>query len=200
MTDVLSSLGIGLPLITLGSCAHVYMTFSEVWERVRDDPLKKDKAVASFLRTISAVIWPVCLLLSVHREERCHPILLLPLVLHSLFWYIDAHLMHQSNSNNKDTPASLRIEPSTLTGLGFALSGLSGSRPDSKYSYLFLYSIVGCFLVVLPSHNLATDSIEKLVFESIQKAFLLWCVCLVVTAVILTRTCQNIQDRARGRG
>ena len=100
---------------------------------------------------------------------------------------IDAHLLHHAPSNSDERLASLRMDPSSLTGLAFGLCGLVGSRPNSEYSYLFMYAIVGCLLVVLPSHNLEPGCLEEQWFESTQKAALLWCVGTLIAAVFLAR-------------
>ena len=111
----------------------------------------------------------------------------LPLLVNTLLWLVDLHLMSTTVSRDTNMISSLRIDGSALSGLGLALSSLAGNRPNSRYAHLFLYSIVACFLVVLPSHNIDQSCLQAQIFESIQKSALLWCVCTIVAAVVLTR-------------
>lgn len=147
------------------------------------------RARASVIRTLGAVVWPAVLLGAVPRADHDRAILAVPLLWNAGMWVLDAHLLHHAPSSDPEArPASLRLDPASLTGLSFGLCGLLGARPESRYTHLFLYAIVGCLVLVLPSHNLAPDSVEEQVFESVQKAALLQCVGLLIAGVVLTRT------------
>lgn len=151
------------------------------------DAMARRRARASAVRTVGAVLWPSVLFALVPRDDRARPVLLVPLLFMAAAWLLDSQLLHTAPSDDADRPASLRLEPSALTSLTFGLCGLLGAKPDGRYQHLFLYAIVGCILLVLPSHNLHHDSVEAQLFESTQKSALLWCVGLLVAGIVLTR-------------
>ena len=96
-------------------------------------------------------------------------------------------LLHNTASKDPTVPATIRLDPSNVTALGFTLSGLLGSRPTSPHAHLFVTAILACMVVVLPSHNLHPGCMEEQIFESVQKGTLMWCIGLVIAAVVLTR-------------
>ena len=160
--------------------AHLYVTFppSEV-------ALVRRKARASAIRTLGTLLWPSVLLAVVPREDHSSRALALPLAWGVGAWLLDAHLMHHAPSGEEGRPATLRLEPGSIAPLSFGLVGLL--KPDGKYTHLFLYAIVGCLVLVLPSHNLRPDCVEEQVFESVQKAALIWCIGFLVAGVSLVR-------------
>ena len=93
-------------------------------------------------------------------------------------------------SKEERLPASIRLD------VGAFLSAhdlrprqpLVGSRTDGRFTHLFVYAVVGALLVVLPSHNLEDDSVAEQIFESTQKAALMWCIGFLVAAVALMQT------------
>ena len=62
-----------------------------------------------------------------------------------------------------------------------------GARGEGPHTHLFLYAVVGCLVLVLPSHNLQEGCVEEQVFESVQKAALVWCIGFLVAGVALSR-------------
>lgn len=183
-----------LSVLSVIVCILISKTFKRVWKRVdRTDSVRKI-ALASFVRAMSAVLWPIVLLtLIIPREEHNNPNIIYPLVWNTLIWFLDSRLLHYSKSGDGRV-ASISLPPSSITGLTFGLCGMVGSNPTSKYSHLFMYSIIGCLSLVLPSHNLQSGCIEEQLFESIQKSALMWCIGILITAVVLTRQCskQNV--------
>lgn len=180
----------GLGIVTAAGLLCLVFTFRRVWrdlDDMRDADSARRVVVASFVRTVAAVVWPLLLLSAVCSTDKGNRVLLLPLLVNTTFWLLDVCFMYHAPSNQTDRPASLRLEPSSLTGLTFGLCGLAGARPDSKYSYLFLYAIVGCLVVVMPSHNLRPGCLSEQLFESVQKAVLMWCIGFLIAAVALTR-------------
>ena len=166
-----------------------------VWEVYRSlppmDALSRRRALASTIRTMGTILWPVVLLSAVPREDHGHPALALPLMWNVLAWVLDAHLLHHAPSHSESVPASLRLEPQSITALTFGLCGLLGARPEGRHTHLFLFAVVGCIVLVLPSHNLKPGCLEEQVFESVQKAAIMWCIGLLIAGVVLTRTCQK---------
>lgn len=153
------------------------------------DTVTQRRARASVIRTIGALLWPSVLLYMVPPEDHHRLALLLPLAWNAGMWSLDAFLLHHAPSDDPtQRPASLRLDPTSLTGMSFGLCSLLGARPDSRYTHLFLYAVVGCLVLVLPSHNLAPNSAEEQIFESVQKAALFWCIGLLIAGVALTRT------------
>lgn len=174
---------------------HAYNTFPHV----HVDALGKRKALASSIRTCMSLLWPSVLFGCLSEEDRSSAMVVLPLGWNFGVWALDHYLLHNATSHTPEVPASLRLEPSSVTALGFGLCGLLGAKPDGTYAHLFLTSIVGCMILVLPSHNLAPGCVEEQVFESIQKGALIWCIGLLVAGVVFTRrqTCKSIQPALR---
>ena len=131
--------------------------------------------------------WPALLFHLVPVEDTGRPALLVPLLWSVLAWALDAYLLHFAPSSD-ERPASLRFDSVSFNGLAFGLCGLLGARPDGRYTHLFLMAVVGCLLLVLPSHNMEAGCLEEQVFESVQKAALMWCIGLLITGVALART------------
>ena len=150
--------------------------------------MQRRRALASTIRTAGAIAWPLVLLSVVPHEDHGHGALVAPLAWSLVMWVVDAYLLHHAPSADEERPASLRLDPTSLSGLTFGLCGLLGSRPDSRYAHLFLYAIVGTIVLVLPSHNLEAGCLEEQIFESVQKAALLWCIGFLVAGVALTRS------------
>jgi hypothetical protein len=150
-----------------------------------DDPLVQRKARASTIRTLGTLLWPSVLMAVVPREDHAKRALALPLAWGFGAWLLDAHFMHRAPSDEEDRPATLRLDPLSIAPLSFGLNGLL--KPDGKYTHLFLYAIVGCLVIVLPSHNLRRGCVEEQVFESVQKAALIWCIGFLLTGTALVR-------------
>lgn len=151
-------------------------------------PAPKDaRRRAAFIRTMGAVLWPAVLLALVPAADRGNPALAVPLSWNAAMWALDAHLLHHAPSAD-ERPASLRLDHASLASLSFGLCGLLGARPGSAHTHLFLYAIVGCVVLVFPSHNLQEGCVEQQVFESVQKAALMWCIGLLIAGVVLLRS------------
>ena len=150
-------------------------------------PIEEKRARAMAIRTGGAVLWPAVLLAMIPREDRGCPALAVPVVFALLVWMLDSFLIACAPSHTADTPASLRFEAAGLAGLSFGLCSLLGNKPESRHTPLFLYAILGCLVLVLPSHNLAPGCVHEQVFDSVQKAALMWCLGLLIAAVALTR-------------
>ena len=150
-------------------------------------PLANKRARALAIRTCGAVLWPAVLLSMVPAADRSHPVLAVPLLFQWSVWLLDSFLLISAPCKDAETPASLRFEAAGLAGLSFGLCSLLGNKPESAHTPLFLYAILGCLLLVLPSHNLAPGCVHEQIFESVQKTALSWCLGLLVAAVALTR-------------
>tara|TARA_B110000046_G_scaffold15883_1_gene15247 strand:+ start:2679 stop:3242 length:564 start_codon:yes stop_codon:yes gene_type:complete len=165
-----------------GACVvlHAYAQTSPVDEEA------ERRARASAVRTVGAALWPAVLFSLVPAADCSNPALALPLLWNAAMWALDAHFLHHAPSKD-DRPASLRLDSGSLAGLSFGLCGLLGAKPDSRHTHLFLAAIVGCVVLVLPSHNLEAGCLEEQLFESVQKAALMWCVGLLIAGVVLVR-------------
>ena len=153
------------------------------------DSLSQKRALASTVRAIGAMLWPSLLFAVVPADSHGELTLLVPLLWNTLVWAIDSHLLHHASPSDPDRSplASVRFDHSNLAGFAFGLCSLVGSRPDSKYTHIFMYAILGCLTVVLPSHNLKPGCWEDQLFENVQRTVLTWCIGLVMAAVLLTR-------------
>ena len=167
---------------------YVYRTFPE-----ESTALEARKALTSTVRTLGAILWPHILLSLLPEKDRSRGVIMIPLLWNPLVWALDSYLLYNASSNDDDVrPASLRFDASSIIGLSFGLSGLLGSRPDGEHVHLFLYAIVSCVVLALPSHNLQEDSPEEQLFESVQKAAVIWCLGLLIAGVVFTRIAKTI--------
>ena len=178
---------------TAASSVCVYLVFLRTYSLL-SGKMERRKALSSLIRTMGAVLWPLLLLSLIPQQDRCSSVLIVPILWNSLMWVLDSYLLHNSPSSQKDRPASVRIDPSPLAGLTFGFCSLVGSRPDSKYAHLFLYAILVCLVFVFPSHNLSPDCIEEQIVESVQKTALMWCIGLILSAVLLTRRASSCES------
>ena len=151
-------------------------------------PAARVRLLTCLIRTLGVVVWPALLCTVVRSADARAPALVPALLWTSLLWWTDSYLMtHSSERDATPGPLGLRIDPNLLTGLAFGLSTLVGSRPDGPHSSLFLYAILGCFLVVLPSHSLPRTATPAVVFDNVQKVVFHWCIGLLIAAIALTR-------------
>jgi hypothetical protein len=176
-----------MDIVTAAGAAVVVDVFVRTWRDVADDMARR-RALASFIRTLAAVLWPwVLTRLVVPCEDRCRSELAVPILWSSVMFALDSFVLHHSRGT-EGAPASVRLDPTSMTGLTFGLCSLVGSKPGGRYAHLFMYAILGCLLVVLPSHNLEKGCLEEQVFESVQKAALIYCIGILITAESLTHS------------
>lgn len=181
MTDVLPRVvsAAGLACVLVVHRTHYALASTDVQRR---------KVLASTLRTVGAVLFPAALLAAVDRADHSSPALLVPLAWVFGAWALDSHLVHHGTPVAPHRMASLRIDPTSVTALSFGLCSLVGARSDSRHVHLVLYAVVGCAIGVMPSHTLHPDSLEAGIFESVQKAILMWCIGFLLAGVGLART------------
>lgn len=186
----------------LGAVAGVVIVVAVL--RARHSPEESADVAVQSINLIALIVWPIVFRHIVVRPKQgtlntCPTSLLLPGSLWVFgHWAINAVLSHSirrrpptphETEQADRTKPPIVVDPSSLTALAFGLSAIVGSRPDSRFSYLFTLSIVTCFLVVLPRHSLPPQSIEAIVYEAIQRNVLHYCIAAIITAVILTRHC-----------
>ena len=152
-----------------------------------EDTKKRRTLFAVATRTTAAAMWPSFLMSLLQPEDRDAGLLWLPLAWNVVVYAVDLVLLCSCEAADGHSLPALKLDTSGVTGLGFGLCSLLGSRADSKYGYLFLYAIFGCFLLVFPSHNLPPDCPAAHVFDSVQRSALTWCTGVLVAAVVLTR-------------
>lgn len=146
----------------------------------------KRKATATAIKTAFALVWPLALSGMIPCGERENRAVMFPLLWSFGMWSLDLTIMHTALSSQEGKPATIRFDPSPLSGLAFGFCHLVGSRPESQYAHLFMYAILGCLLFVLPSHNLEHGCVWEQVVENVQKAILQWCIGLLIAAIMLT--------------
>lgn len=151
-------------------------------------PYERNRGIASAIRTAGALFWPLVMYSLIHREDRGCKYLAVPVVWSIAMWTVDLFVLHFSASRDPKRPASLTISPMSVTAFAFGLSGLIGAGSDSRYLHFFLIALLCCSMTVMPSHNFLEGSVEETVMDNLQRTTLLWCVGLMVTGVILTRS------------
>ena len=165
----------------LATVAYTYMRYIDQIV----DPIDKRRLRASTIRTGGTVLWPTALLGALAVEARRPGALWVPLAWSGAIWALDSYMLNFLTSKEKRLPASIRLDVGAFAPMTFGLASLVGSRTDGRFTYLFVYAVVGALLVVLPTHNLEDDSIAEQIFESTQKAALVWCIGFLVAAVTL---------------
>ena len=152
------------------------------------DLLKRRRILSGCIRTCIVSTLPWLLLELLPREDRSCGALIPALMWIVVINLLDSYLLFCAPSNDASKPASLRMEPSCITGLTFALCGYIGARAEHKYGHLFLYAVVACLACVLPSHNLQPGVVEEQIFESVQKSILVGCIALLIAGVGLVQS------------
>lgn len=160
---------------------------------VSKNELDQRRARSSTISTLGALLWPLILFEAVPKEDHGESGLLLPMAWGLLTWWLDMYLLHKAPGNTVTKPASLRLEPSSVTALTFGLAGILGAKPHCRHINLFLYAIVGCMVLVFPSHTLQPDCVQQQVFEDVQKVALGWCIGLLLAGVVLIKSCSTAQ-------
>lgn len=152
-------------------------------------PRTRRVILASAIRATGAIAWPAVLTHIVPREDRTSKALVWSLAWNTGMWLLDATLMRWSPASAADDCATVRLDSSSLMSVTFGLCSLVGAaRADSRHVDMYVCAVLGCVLVVMPRHNLEAGCVEEQIFESVQKAALMWCISLLVAAVALTRT------------
>lgn len=147
--------------------------------------------VARTLRTVGVLLWPSVLYGCVHafRPSTSSSVpfrtVLPALVWNYAMWIVDVLVTCPATSG--PAVSGLRFDATALTGMAFGLSSFLGCRVRSAYSDLFLVSILTCFLVVLPRHDMPRTALRAVVFDNVQTVFLHWSIGLLIAAVLLSR-------------
>ena len=139
------------------------------------------------MRSMCVALWPATCL-AVQGTHRCTLCLGLTTAWMAVTWMVDTRPLLREEDEETPLKRGVRIDPSFIAPLTFGLCGLAGVRPDTHYCPHVLYAVIACVLFVLPSPNLSdTDPVFPLVTEA-QRAILLYCIGVVVTCVVRTRT------------
>ena len=137
------------------------------------------KSLAFTIRCMGLTMWPLVI---TSLCPNC------PHVIPGTLWMLAMEIMNALVLMDPSSSKGLGIEKAGFLGVVFALTAMCGNRPDSIYAKLFIYSILGMFLTVFPSHDLSKDSVCSVVLESFQQVILHYCVAVFVIAVSLTRS------------
>jgi hypothetical protein len=156
-----------------------------------NNPKITKQSVSDCIRSLSILAWFPLVLSLLDVEDRTSPRFMVPSAIMAAMWGVDTYMSRTLKSSKEDVPASLVLQSSSITSLTFGLSGLLRSTGSKKYTHLFLYAIMGCLVLVMPTHNLEEDSFEAWVFSAFQKSFLMLCIGLLVTGVSFTHQCSD---------
>ena len=138
-------------------------------------------------RTIGTILWPWVFYYVVSKDNKDN-MLLLPFVWPLAMWLLDCYFaikFFDKDNSNKIHPSSYRIDPTTLSSMLFSMYGFLGCHKNSKYSYIFLYAILLCFVFVYPHYDLPENSNEDIIFKNVKKIMISWCIALMFSAVLL---------------
>ena len=152
--------------------------------------LHAHRSVAALIRTIGVIAWPFVMLCTLDTEDARRQVVLVPLLWNLCMWLVDIHILHHSTPVKDAALASVRLDPAMFCSLTFGLCGLVGARTDSRYSYLFMYAVLGCIMFILPQTTLARECVEHVVIENVQRVLLYYCTGLILAGVTLTRYSQ----------
>ena len=147
--------------------------------------------VANTIRTLGAMLWPVVLLSSVDAECKDSRLLMFPLAWNLGAWALDSYIMNYAPSSNPERPATLRLEPQSITALTFGLCGLVEGQGPTVGTHLFSQVHPGMHHLSTPHAHHHPNTMEEQVFESVQKAALIWCIGLLIAGVSLSAGCAD---------
>lgn len=152
-----------------------------------EDSMKRRRVLCGCLRTCGNMLIPSVLFFLLPKEDRSCDAVVPAVLWVALVNLVDSYMLFHAESASEDRPASIRMEPTCITGLTFALCGYIGARSDHKYGHLFLYAVIACLACVLPSHNMKPGTLEEQIFESFQKSVLFGCISLLIAGVCLVQ-------------
>lgn len=143
------------------------------------------------VRAMLTLLWPLVLACVVDPSDRSSHALLPATIWMALVWWIDSHALVGAAAAATLTDVRRKLgvsfEAQTVTAMSYGLCGLVGARCDTKHTYLILYALMVCIMVVLPSHGLgAADPLAPLVDE-VQRMSLIYAISLLISGVALTR-------------
>lgn len=176
--------------IVVVTVATVLVASTSLDETDRRDIHAMRKMHALGLRTLFMAVWPFILVYQlVPDARRDDPLMCFPVAWCLLMWLLDAVLLlYAPVATPNDSYVSIKLEATPLTGLAFGLCGLFAKTCGDAYRNLFLGAILGCFLVVLPTHNMEKSSLSAHAFHTIQKCALMACISSVILACVLSMT------------
>lgn len=141
----------------------------------RNRKIRPQQRASLLIRGIGAGIFPHALASLVPRPP------LVALLWNVLSFALDVIVGIQSG------PRKITFHPQHFTGIAFGLASMVGCKPETPHSRLFMYAILLCFLVVIPSHDFPAETHEAAVFDALQTTALHWCVGLVLAAIAVAR-------------
>ena len=107
------------------------------------------------VRASLSLLFPVVYFAVIPRHDHGNILNAIPLLWNFMAWNVDSHLMSLFPFTRKNSSATLRLDPSLLTGLSFGVCNLAGIRCDDRYMNIALLAILGCMLTVMPVADVA---------------------------------------------
>lgn len=180
--------------IILGSVIAFFTVYKCTYYNENTSVTKKHKFLR--YRTLGLLLWPVIFISFVPKEDMFGNKIVLCYMWPILMWLLDLYLLVFGNVSefSKSSIPSMRMDPSTISSMSFALFGFLGGSQNNKYSHIFLYTILICIAFVFPSNNIATGSDVELLLDASQKTILGWCLGLLFTAVSLQKRLKESKD------
>jgi hypothetical protein len=179
-------------VLALGALVALIALY-EIKKHVENTKDKSPKLDMLFFRTCGVVFWPLVFHTLVSKDSQKDYKLLFPFLWPILMWMVDSYLIiyGQPSKNSLHKVATIRVEPSVICSMTFALYGLVGGNLSQKHSHIFMYAILACIAFAFPSHNLDPGSKEEQVIEAFQRTITTFCTGLMFTGVALNRIEKN---------
>lgn len=148
---------------------------------------RKNQDFSITYRTVATALFPF-LLNAIVPDASCNHHAMLPSTLWmTVMWMFDTYTLKSETPSVTTGSRGVRFDTHSVTALSFGLCGLVGARADTRYVHLIVYAILGCVMLVLPTHTLsASDPLFPFVEET-QRMALVYCIALLIAGVTLTR-------------
>lgn len=149
--------------------------------------LKEEQIDTLLYRTIGIALWPIIFHHFVPTADTNMRKMILPIAWPFMMWVVDVYLIIYGKTSSSNV-AMMRVEPSTICSMSFALYGLVGANLAHENSHTFMYAILACIAFGFPVHNLAPGTKEEQIIEIFQRTVTTFCTGLMFAGVVLNQT------------
>lgn len=165
----------------------------KLYEKYNDKMIDMKKSKVLMYKSIGIALWPAVFTFLIPRQDQTRQTIL-PFLWPVIIWMCDVYLIMFGTPQPPYDVAMMRIEPTTVSSMAFALYGFVGGNMMHERSHVFMYSILACIAFAFPSHNLTPGSEEEVIVETFQRSITSMCMGLIFTGVAINHASNNCKN------